>query len=452
MNDFNLAAAISKAVWNETDHNTIRQALVEFRTELDQISFFEYCKKYKLAPWTYIQLSRAGLIATLSPKAVKILQDEYEKVKLKNTNRNKTALLFLQEFKNAGINVVVLKGNYLAHSIYKDIGYKRMNDFDMLVHRKDWDKIQDIYLNLNYIPLGFGWSGEKEEPADFSHVGMSYISADLACITGTQWGLKSPTTTYTEDLNETWATTENFDFEGLALKSLSPEQNILHLILHMGIYKCSIRDCMDIYNIMLCQKVNLDVLETIIIKTNATDKAVFTMKMCNLCCHTFPDSFITSLSSGKRSFINRRLKSRLKMAAVTGDFQLSYNDYFHEVENQVIYFNLFSKFHIKLKYYLKVLRMLFFPKRDVSLRLNDKMHSSTFFDRIVSSLKAPFLIFSMLAEEIGWKFTILLFCKLFFDLIYSIKNYFVKSASYFSYLIKKGIDPKTIEKAVKEIE
>jgi hypothetical protein len=136
------------------------------------------------------------LFEFFAPKIQREFEDFYKKIKNQNENRNKEALNFLQKFEDKAIDVVILKGNLLLNTIYNDVGYKKMNDFDMLIHSKDWKAVQTIYEELKYIPLGFGWAGEKQEPAKFSHTGMSFISPNYHCITGTQWGLKSPTSSY----------------------------------------------------------------------------------------------------------------------------------------------------------------------------------------------------------------------------------------------------------------
>ena len=98
------------------------------------------------------------------------------------------------------------------------------------------------------------------------------------------------------------------------------------------------------------------------------------------------------------------------------------------------------------------MRLIFFPKTQVALKINDKTHAPHVWNKCISKLKAPYFVFSLISQEIGWKFTILLFVKLFFDLLFSVKNYFVKSESYFDYLTQRGIDPQDIEKAVKQIQ
>lgn len=448
---FRLVAQISKVQWTEEDRE---QILTRFKTDFEiikQTAFFEYCKQWKLAPWIWIQLNRNQLTSFLDEKVQVLFQKTYEKVKIANEKRNENAVRFLTALKEKGLDVIVLKGNLFAHTLYQDVGYKRMNDFDILIHKQDWGKIQDVYLSLGYIPLGFGWSGEKEKPAKYSHVGMSFISPDFSCIIGSQWGLKSPSTKYKVDIAKVWKTAIDFDFTGIRVKQLSPEYNLLHLILHMGVYKCGIRDCMDVYNLVDSGKVDSLLFQQIIQECNALDKSIFTLELSRICSQSNADTF-TQLNSSTHSFLIRRLKKRMRVHERTGDFQNSYNDYFQEIEKEVIYFNLFPSFHKKTKYYSRILSCIFAPKLKIALQLSDAFPSTHWGTKMKARIKAPYFVFSIIAQEIGWKFTFLLFVKLFVDLLFSLKNYFLKKDSYFDYLKSKNIDPKSIEKVVKNIQ
>ena len=452
MKKFNLAARLSKFNLNAADIAACENGLKELKTIAEQKDFFDYCNEWKLAPWVSIQLKKQHLANGLDESVIANFEAEHDQIKSQNERRNVTAAIFLKAFKQAGIDVAILKGNYLAHHCYQDIGYKRMNDFDILIKREDWDKIQDIYLELGYIPLGFGWSGEKEKPASFSHVGMSFISKDYSCIIGSQWGLKSPTTKYTVNIDAVWKTAQPFNFLGLEVKRLSTEYNLLHLMLHLGVFKCGIRDCMDLYNLIRTECFDEGLMQQILIESNAIDKAKFALEISNLCTPEFSQSFIDGLAAKKNGFLARRLLKRKRIASLSGDFQISYNDYFQDIEKQVIYFNLYPPFHIKLMIYLRILKMIYFPKLMYALKLNDKAYQPTQFDKFISRVKAPYFVFSLIAQEIGWKFTFLLFIKLLVDLIISVKNYFVRPQSYFDYLKGKGINPKDIQNAVKNIQ
>ncbi len=450
---FKPCAILSKYSFTNEENQEITSFFETIQTNQNkQIAFFEYCKKWKIAPWIFVQMQRYEFLFFLDKNVQNNFSNFYKKIKIQNENRNNEALHFSDKFKNTGIDVIILKGNLFIHSIYNDVGYKKMNDFDMLIQPKDWKKVQEIYEHLNYIPLGFGWTGEKQEPAKFSHAGMSFISANYQCITGTQWGLKSPTSKYKLNIQKIWNATKVFDFYGLRLKQLSPEYNILHLILHIGIYKIGIRDCMDIYNIFITQTIDKELLYQIIIESNAIDKAYFAFKLCNLCAHVLDENYIERFKPKKETFITKRLQSRLKMAKKTGDFQLSYNDYFHEIENNVFYFNLFPYFHKKIYFYARIVKYIFLPKKELAFKLIDFSGKPTFLKYLEARWKAPRYGFQLIGEEIGLSITFLLFFKLFFDTFLSLKNYIFIKESYFDYLKKRNINVENIKQAVKEIE
>lgn len=451
--NFEIVRKITAVEWSTSGRVLIEDYLSSLKNEATKaVDFFEYCRKWKVAPWVYTQLERNRFHHLLSPEVLNLFQAEHQRILIQNENRNEVATQFLEEFVRQGIDVIILKGNYLAHVVYEDRGYKRMNDFDILVRREDWDRIQDIYLGLGYIPLGFGWSGEKEKPAKFSHVGMSFISPDYKCIIGTQWGLKSPTAGYTVNIDEAWSESVEFTFCNVPVRALSPEYNLLHLVLHMGVYKCGIRDCMDVYNLVLKQSFNEEKFFRIVQQAGALEKAWFTLNLCQLCCAALRPDFLTRFNTKKNHFLNRRLKMRLRVAVKQPDFQVSYNDYFQDIEKVVIYFNLFPKFHRKFVLYLKVLQLIYFPKKEVCLKLSDRYPNDSLLEGFMARLRAPYLVFSLIAQEIGWKFTVLLFVKLWVDLVISLKNYILPSESYFDYLKKRGIDPKEIVAAVKDIQ
>jgi len=452
---FAVCSVITKIRINDDDQVLINRFFESLKDDAEvQNDFFEYCLVWKLAPWIYTRMESLGLSEQLVPQVLEKFREEHEKVRMANESRVNEALNFLREFREQGIDVAVLKGNLFIYSVYKDTGYKRMNDFDMLIHPEDWPGVQEIYDQLGYIPLGFGWSGEKQEAASFSHAGMSFISPDFRCITGTQWGLKSPTSKYNKHIiNDIWDKIQVLEYHGTALKKLSPEYNLLHLVLHMGIYKIGIRDCMDVYNLLQVERIDEDLFISIAENARAIEKSYFTLMLANLCSGDISSSLLEKLRSrSKKSFIMRRLEKRLRMTGRTGDMQLSYNDYFHDVEMVVFYFNLYSCPHEKLPYFFRVFRMMFWPDIKLALKFCDSADRPGFRNRLAARIKAPYFTFSLIGEEIGVSITMLLFVKLFLDLFLSFKYYFVKGDNYFDYLKKRGVDAKNITAIVRNIQ
>lgn len=453
MNIFKITALLSHIQLTPEELDVCRSALLPLKSrEKEQHEFYEYCFQWKMAPWIYSQLQKYQFISLFDKDVIERFKNSYQDVKKENEDRNKVAMQFLQAFVDNNIDVIILKGNAFILTIYDDVGYKKMNDFDILIKAEDWPKIEQIYYDLGYIPLGFGWSGEKQKPAKYSPTSVPFISTDFKCIIGTQWGLKSSTTHFTIDTEEIWNTALPLDFHEIPVKQLSPEYNLLHLILHLGVYKCGTRDCMDLYNLILSTNINTEKLLAIIEKTNATQKSRYAFEMCRLCSRHIPEEWIQRFSIEKPSFIKTRLRKRLVMFKETGDMHGSYNDYFQDIEKNVIYYYLFPEFHKRVYYFSKVLRLLYLPDMNYALKFIDKSHKPTFGNKIKARLLGPWFSFSMIAQEIGWKFGILLFVKMWFDTVISPINYFATKESYFQYLKKKGIDENQIKKLVDNVQ
>lgn len=453
MNRFKITALLSHIQLTPEEVEVCKTALEPLQSSIDdQHAFYEYCLQWKLAPWIYLQLQKHEFLSLFDTAIIEQFENTYQNVKLENENRNIIAKQFLQAFHEHNIDVIILKGNAFTQTFYGDLGYKKMNDFDILIKSEDWRKIEQIYYDLGYIPLGFGWSGEKQKPAKYSHTSVPFISTDFKCIIGTQWGLKSPTTHFTLDTEEIWDTAVPLDFYGIPCKQLSPEYNLIHLILHLGVFKCGTRDCMDLYNLVQSTPIDSEKLFAIIEKSKATQKSRYALEMCRLCSPYIPEAWIQKLSIEEPSFIKTRLHKRLEMFEEVGDIHGSYNDYFQDIEKNVIYYNLFPQFHKRVYFFIKVLRLLYFPDIKHALKFIDKSHQPTVFNKLKARLLGPWFSFSMIAQEIGWKVTVLLFVKLCVDTLISPLNYFTSKESYFQYLKKKGIEANQIKKLVQNVQ
>ena len=451
--NYNIAGRITKVKYNQDDLTQITSFLNEIQADESlQNDFFDYCKNTKIAAWVYIRIKDCDFIDYLNVEVVSLFEKEFQKILLQNEQRNDAVMPILEAFVKNDIDVIVLKGNVFTQTIYKSFGYKRMNDFDILIKKEDWSKIQDIYQKLNFIPLGFGWTGEKHQATNFSHTGIPYISRNLKCMIGSQWGLKAPTSSYKFNINEIWETAEDYNFKGIKVKKLSAKNNLLHLVLHLGVYKCGVRDCMDIYNLLLTEDIEKYNFAKIFIEANGLDKAFFAFNLCHKMAN-IPDSEILNLvDNTKPSLLKKIYHKRIKAIGESQNWQVSYNDYFQDIEKNVVYFNIYHEFHVKLKIYVRIIQQIYFPTSEMALKFIEKSHQPIILNKIKAFFIAPFYVLALLAEEIGLQATLYILVKLFFNLIGSISNYFIPKQNYFDYLEKQNIDPKTVKNLVNNVQ
>lgn len=110
MNHFRLSADISKINWTSDEKGSIKDRLMLLNTIELQQELFEYCKTWKLAPWTFSQLKKHDVFLLLKDEIRELFRIEYDKVKVQNSNRNSIVFSVLESFIKNGIDVVVLKG------------------------------------------------------------------------------------------------------------------------------------------------------------------------------------------------------------------------------------------------------------------------------------------------------------------------------------------------------
>jgi hypothetical protein len=78
------------------------------------------------------------------------LQDSYYKNFLRNTFLVKGAKKVIKSFKGAGINLIILKGIFLAGHIYKNIALRPMSDIDILINKIDLSEADRVLNCLGY--------------------------------------------------------------------------------------------------------------------------------------------------------------------------------------------------------------------------------------------------------------------------------------------------------------
>lgn len=140
---------------------------------------------------------------------------------------------------DAGVDLMILKGAYLAESLYKDPGLRPLSDIDILVHESDWPRIYGILQAMGYNPLeGKSLMQLPSKLARFdvqSH--LQFVNGDGVCLEF-QFDL------YTIgigmlDIGGVWSRAVDAEVNGVKVKVPGPEDNLLHMIVHANRHGCT---------------------------------------------------------------------------------------------------------------------------------------------------------------------------------------------------------------------
>lgn len=390
---------------------------------LDEITdweaYFQLCQRNKVAPINYYNLEAIGLWNKVPTAVQAKFIAEKEKIHKENFERIEEAKNFLQRFVDEGIPVAVIKGSGFAKTIYDNPFYKRMNDIDLLIKFEDRYRIYDIYQELQYFPLGERISGKREQSDRLSHLAPHFVSRNLKCVIGTQWGIKTPLGKWKIDYDAIWSRMRSVDYHGIPMSVMAPEDNLHHLCLHLGYFKIAIRDMMDIFNIPRHHGASFDwtLFFDIVRESNSEEVTYHALMIANRLCPQFE---LLQCAKQLEGFVSRRYKKNVQKKIRDLDLLLNiFCDQIQKVELAISRFDMTDAPGQKWKAYFNVWKYLLRPTREDAIKMSLLKNPNTL-QVIWARLTIPFKIFSVVADEVGWKIVFLLLAKTWFELCKSI--------------------------------
>jgi hypothetical protein len=119
-------------------------------TPADWDLFSQMADREGVAPLMYWKLKDSPV--AVPPSTFNFLRSTYYQTLAQNTLMYQELERILKALDEAGIPVIVLKGAALAATVYEDIGLRPMGDLDLLVHRQDFEKAEQIVRSVGYEP------------------------------------------------------------------------------------------------------------------------------------------------------------------------------------------------------------------------------------------------------------------------------------------------------------
>lgn len=380
-------------------------------------SFYELALFNKLVPHLYHNLKKEGYWKYLPPAIQAKFEHRAEEIRIKNSDRLATAKSILQVFNDKGIPFVVLKGVLFSETIYQNIGYKRMNDIDLLIRKEDLSSIINIYNEAGLFCIGERIGGKPEKQLKTSHHLPPYVHKNLKCMFGTQWGLKSPLAPYEIDYAAIWQRVQPFSFMGLKALQLCPEDNLHHVCIHLGYYKTSVRDVFDIYNLLRQYQntFNWALFLQEVRKAGTEGPVFFALSLANRLWPSVKVEEVIRLVHPKaKPFFRKGVREKTRLLRV----QLRIGShYLGEIEKLISGFNATSQFSEKLKYFFSLWKSLLWPPLQEGKKINAILNPSPL-QKIWIRIKSPFRLMQAIANEIGWILLFALMIKTVFDVVF----------------------------------
>lgn len=152
----------------------------------------------------------------------------------------------LGNFDKNGISVIALKGAILAEQLYGNPGLRPMSDIDIMVKSEDLPRAGSLLLEMGYQQM----EADLDRPHAF-HESPYYRQGPISLYIELHWNLDNPKLVAIP-LQEIWQRAQSIQIRGKTIKVLSPEDNMLFLMVHM--HKHSDNTLKSLIDVMLMIK------------------------------------------------------------------------------------------------------------------------------------------------------------------------------------------------------
>ena len=134
------------------------QALVE--REPDWQGILRKTERWGLAPLVYTNLRQAAQSGQVPKPVAERLRHLYHRDTIHGVARRELLRATLLRFAEASVPVIVLKGAALATLVYPSPALRPMGDLDLLVHRGDRERVDEVLRGLRAAPPAIPYLGQ----------------------------------------------------------------------------------------------------------------------------------------------------------------------------------------------------------------------------------------------------------------------------------------------------
>ncbi len=234
-------------------HNILKQ-------DPDWSTIERYANQLGLEPLLFKHISQNGNAHNVPDQIMLSLKKSYINQLGTNFKIYREVKNILEVMNMSNIPIVLLKGAFLAKYIYGDIALRPMVDIDVLVRERDSEIVQRKLIELGFKKIDTYYTSDFHEALfseDAKHL-TPLVKPRVGCVE-VHLNIFPKVRYDSKEMRKVWLTLVTINLDGVQIKSLSPEYQLLHLCLHLYYHITNISSEHDIRFFWFC-----DIHESII--------------------------------------------------------------------------------------------------------------------------------------------------------------------------------------------
>ena len=190
----------------------------------------QMAKIQDLSPLLYWRLVHEKAVKAVPPSVADALRNAFYKCLADNSVYFDDLYKILAAFEQAGIQVILLKGAYLAEKVYPNVGLRPMDDFDLMVRRADYLRGHKLLEELGFTGHRRFFSETELDHGKHGPIMSRPGSKDIEL----HWTLVDDRSDLEIDEETLWQGSRLIQLPGTTAWVLSLENMLLHLCAHIS--------------------------------------------------------------------------------------------------------------------------------------------------------------------------------------------------------------------------
>jgi len=197
---------------------------------IDWTAFITSTGRHAVLPLVYRTL-RANFSDAIPEQVLNCLRIQYATNIGRNIILAKELLRIVDLLETDGVSSIPIKGPSLAVAAYGDLALRSFDDLDLLVSRRDVERVRSALTAKGYSPT---LELPREEEPRFLrfHFERAFWHQERAILLEIHWALDYPYYSFTAAAEDIWGRCETILLEGKPIISLAPEDLLLYLCAH----------------------------------------------------------------------------------------------------------------------------------------------------------------------------------------------------------------------------
>lgn len=342
------------------DENDKKIKILNSLNPSESKTLYTYLDSHNLIPIFFSKINQFINHANIPTKVLEQLQYQYLKFSSIYLKRSIEIKNILQKLNGDKVDVILLKGAYLAEKVYKNSTERVMCDIDILLREEEIERGINSLYEMGYKPIS-KFCFESLKANDIRHI-PPFQKGDF--IVEPHFSITSPSRYITPkiDMKGIWKRSIPFNYHGINCLAMNNEDLLLHLCLHIAgdKFKQKILHFYDIKLVVEQLDINWDIFRARVVKWNIS-KAVYCILYAlnnifyckiqsdildSFCFNFTPPGNLKEILEKKIFFLpTEKKKEKVVLEAFTSRDIKTKIDYF--------LFTLFSKKNITSKYGIK---------------------------------------------------------------------------------------------------